>query len=102
VPSQLISGVAPDATARYTGRMRRISQREFRNASAAVMDAVERGASFEITRHGAIVAELRPPTAEAFVHRAELKAAFAHLPAGGFHALREEADAIFGEDRLGG
>lgn len=82
--------------------MKRISQREFRNASAAVMDAVERGEAFRITRHGAVVAELRPVTAGGFVGRAEMKAAFAHLPAGGFHALRDEADAVFGEDRIGG
>jgi antitoxin (DNA-binding transcriptional repressor) of toxin-antitoxin stability system len=82
--------------------VRRISQREFRNASAAVMDAVERGESFRITRHGAVVAELRPAIAEAFVDRAEAKAAFAHLPAGGFRDLRDEADAVFGEDRVDG
>jgi antitoxin (DNA-binding transcriptional repressor) of toxin-antitoxin stability system len=82
--------------------MKRISQREFRNASAAIMDAVERGESFQVTRHGTIVAELRPVTTDGFVDRAEMKAAFAHLPAGGLEALREEADAVFGEDRIGG
>jgi antitoxin (DNA-binding transcriptional repressor) of toxin-antitoxin stability system len=47
--------------------MKAISQRELRNASAAVMDAVERGASFRITRHGTVVAELRSVVGGGFV-----------------------------------
>ena len=65
------------------------------------MDAVERGESFRITRHGAVVAELRPAVGGGFVGSATLKAAFANLPAGGFEALRADADAVFGEDRVG-
>ena len=76
------------------------SQRELRNASAAVMDAVERGESYSITRHGAVVAELRPGISGGFVGSATLKVAFAHLAAGGLSALRAEADAVFGEDRV--
>ena len=82
--------------------MKAISQRELRNASAAVMDAVERGQAFQITRHGTVVAELRPVAPGGLVGSSELKAAFAHLPGGGFDALRAEADAVFGEDRVGG
>lgn len=81
--------------------MKDISQRELRNSSAAVMDAVERGESFRITRHGTVVAELRPAVHGGFVGSAELKAALAHLPAGGFGALRADAEAVFGEDRVG-
>ncbi|MEX2541591.1 MAG: type II toxin-antitoxin system prevent-host-death family antitoxin [Trueperaceae bacterium] len=80
--------------------MKRISQRELRNGSAALMDAVERGESFLITRHGVEVAELRPVPVKAFVSSAELKAAFASLPPGGYARMRAEADAIFGEDRV--
>lgn len=40
--------------------MKTISQREFRNHSAAVMDAVEAGGTYHITRNGVEVAELRP------------------------------------------
>ena len=40
--------------------MKSITQREFRNNSAAVMDAVEAGETYHITRNGAEVAELRP------------------------------------------
>lgn len=82
--------------------MRDITQRELRNASAAVMDAVERGEAFHITRHGAVVAELRPVEISHFVRVAQLKSAFARLPAGGFDVLRADADAVFGEDRIGG
>ena len=40
--------------------MKAITQREFRNNSAAVMDAVEAGDTYHITRNGTEVAELRP------------------------------------------
>ncbi|TVR96308.1 MAG: PhdYeFM domain-containing protein [Trueperaceae bacterium] len=82
--------------------MKDISQRELRNASAAVMDAVERGEAFRITRHGTVVAELRPVVRGGFVGSATLKAAFASLPAIDVESLRAEADAVFGEDRVGG
>jgi len=82
--------------------MRDITQRELRNASAAVMDAVERGEAFRITRHGTVVAELRPVEHGHFVGTAKVKGAFARLPAGGFESLRADADAVFGEDRVGG
>lgn len=82
--------------------MRDLTQRELRNASAAVMDAVERGETFRITRHGTVVAELRPVEARSFTATTKVKSAFARLPAGGFEALRADADAVFGEDRIGG
>ena len=81
--------------------MRTITQCELRNASAAVMDAVERGETFRITHHGTVVAELRPVEASSFAIVATAKAAFARLPVGGFVALRADADAVFGEDRIG-
>lgn len=40
--------------------MKTITQREFCNSSAAVMDAVEAGETYHITRNGAEAAELRP------------------------------------------
>jgi antitoxin (DNA-binding transcriptional repressor) of toxin-antitoxin stability system len=66
------------------------------------MDAVERGEAFRVTRHGTVVAELLPAGHEPFVAAGDAKAALAGLPAGGFEAMRAEADAIFGEDRVGG
>ena len=40
--------------------MKVISQREFRNNSAAVMDAVEAGEVYHVTRNGVEIAEVRP------------------------------------------
>ncbi|MFR9673336.1 type II toxin-antitoxin system Phd/YefM family antitoxin [Streptomyces sp. TR02-1] len=40
--------------------MKIITQREFRNNSAAVVHAVEAGETYQIARSGAAVAELRP------------------------------------------
>ncbi|MGH3910811.1 MAG: type II toxin-antitoxin system Phd/YefM family antitoxin, partial [Pseudonocardiaceae bacterium] len=54
------SRVARRDTQCYVGAMKTITQREFRNNSAAVMDAVEAGETYHITRNGTEVAELRP------------------------------------------
>jgi antitoxin (DNA-binding transcriptional repressor) of toxin-antitoxin stability system len=40
--------------------MKVISQLELRNNSAAVMDAVEAGETYHVTRNGVAIAELRP------------------------------------------
>ena len=66
------------------------------------MDAVEEGETFRITRHGVEVGELRPVPEDRFVPVAVLKEAFGGLPTGDHAALRAEADAVFGEDRLDG
>ena len=88
---------------RYTGSvpgMKVITQREFRNNSAAVMDAVEAGETYYVTRNGVEVAELRPLrrgrrlTAEQLVERHR------RLPRVDGAALRSEADAVFGSDDL--
>ncbi len=81
--------------------MKAISQRALRNASAAVMDAVERGEAFRIPRHGTVVAELRPVVRGGFVGSATLKAAFESLSPVDFVSLRADADAALGEDRVG-
>jgi len=82
--------------------MKIITQREFRNHSAAVMDAVEAGETYHITRNGAEVAELRPlatrrqPTTEDLVAQHRL------LPRIDASAMRREADEFFGsQDRIG-
>ncbi|WBQ07654.1 type II toxin-antitoxin system Phd/YefM family antitoxin [Kribbella sp. CA-293567] len=83
--------------------MKIITQREFRNHSAAVMDSVEAGETYHITRNGTEVAELRPlsrrrprPTAE------ELIAQHRRLPRVDAAQLRRDADEFFGgEDRIG-
>ena len=66
------------------------------------LGAAERGETFRITRHGTVVAELRPFETSSFAVMTKVKAAFARLPAGGFQALRADADAVFVEDRIGG
>jgi prevent-host-death family protein len=82
--------------------MKTISQRELRNESAAIMDAVERGETFRITRHGHELAELRPVPKDAFTPVAEARKVFAGLPTGDYDKMLEQAAAIFGEDRIGG
>ncbi len=81
--------------------MKVITQRELRNNSAAVMDAVEAGETYHVTRHGVEVAELRPLrrgqrlTAEQLVERHR------RLPRVDLAAMRRQADEILGsEDRL--
>jgi prevent-host-death family protein len=81
--------------------MQTISQREFRNNSAAVMDAVEAGESYRITRNGTEVAELRPVTQKRRLSAEELVARHRRLPRIDHARMREESDALWGEDRVG-
>ncbi|MBB5956013.1 antitoxin (DNA-binding transcriptional repressor) of toxin-antitoxin stability system [Saccharothrix tamanrassetensis] len=82
--------------------MKVISQREVRNNSAAVMDAVEAGETYHVTRNGVLIAEVRPlprrrrPTAEELVERHR------KLPEVDHGLMRREADESFGSaDRIG-
>lgn len=47
--------------------MKKISKRELRNNSGQIMQAVDRGESFIVTRNGVPVAELRPVARQTFV-----------------------------------
>ena len=78
--------------------MRRITQRELRNQSATVMDAVEAGETIVVTRRGVAVAELRPLPADPAVNRDELFKTLGRLPPGDYALLRAEADAFFGDE----
>jgi prevent-host-death family protein len=79
-----------------------ISQRELRNNSAAVMDAVEAGEIFHVTRNGVEVAELRPMARRRRLTAAELVDRHRRLPHVDPVGLRRDADAYFGTaDRLG-
>lgn len=82
--------------------MKVISQREFRNNSAAVMDAVEAGETFHVTRNGVEIAELRPlPRRRRFTSE-ELIERHRKLPRVDYEQMRREADEDFGtEDRVG-
>lgn len=84
--------------------MRTITQRELRNQSAQVMDDVERGATYVITRAGKPVAELRPlAQRRRFVPMDEVVEAHRRLPPVNFTRMRAEADSFFGDggDRVG-
>lgn len=82
--------------------MKTITQREFRNNSAAVMDAVEAGEIYHITRNGVEVAELRPLARKRRMSAEELVARHRRLPRVDYAQMRQEADEFFGnEDRIG-
>jgi len=82
--------------------MKTITQREFRNHSAAVMDAVEAGETYHITRNGIEVAELRPLPRRRRLSAEELVARHRRLPRVDHARMRGEADEFFGtDDRIG-
>jgi prevent-host-death family protein len=79
-----------------------ITQREFRNNSAAVMDAVEAGETYHVTRNGLEVAELRPLPRRRRLTAEELVERHRRLPRVDYVRMRREADEFFGaEDRVG-
>jgi len=78
-----------------------ISQREFRNNSAAVMDTVEAGEVYHVTRNGVEIAEVRPVTRRRRLTAEELVERHRRLPRVDRDRMREEADEFFGtEDRV--
>lgn len=81
--------------------MKIISQRELRNGSAAIMDAVEAGETFHVTRNGVEIAELRPLAQRRRFTAEELVERHKRLPRVDAAEMRREADEIFGEGRLG-
>ncbi|AXB41235.1 type II toxin-antitoxin system Phd/YefM family antitoxin [Amycolatopsis albispora] len=78
--------------------MKVITQREFRNNSAAVMDAVESGETYQVTRNGVRVAELRPIPYRRHLTAEELVERHRKLPSVDAAQLRAEADEFFGDD----
>jgi prevent-host-death family protein len=83
--------------------MKVISQREFRNNSAAIMDAVEAGEVYHVTRNGVEIAELRPVTRRRRLTADELVERHRRLPRVDHVRMRNEADEFFGtEDRVEG
>lgn len=77
--------------------METISQREFRNGSAAVLNAVEGGTTFRITRNGTPVAELRPLSHRRLRTAEELVERHRHLPRLDHTRMRAEADEAFAD-----
>ena len=81
--------------------MKVISQREFRNNSAAVMDAVEAGEIYHVTRNGVEIAEVRPVARRRRLTAEELVERHRRLPRVDRDRMRDEADEFFGtEDRV--
>ncbi|MFG1703655.1 type II toxin-antitoxin system Phd/YefM family antitoxin [Nonomuraea sp. M3C6] len=81
--------------------MKVITQREFRNNSAAVMDQVEAGEVFHITRNGVEIAELRPLPRRRRLSAEELVARHRRLAVVDYAEMRREADEFFSsEDRI--
>ncbi|WHT19738.1 type II toxin-antitoxin system prevent-host-death family antitoxin [Crossiella sp. CA-258035] len=78
--------------------MKILTQREFRNNSAAVMDAVEAGETYHVTRNGVPVAELRPLSRRRRLSAEELVARHRKLPRVEAAQLRAEADEFFGTE----
>ncbi|ATE52185.1 type II toxin-antitoxin system Phd/YefM family antitoxin [Actinosynnema pretiosum] len=82
--------------------MKVINQREFRNNSAEVMNAVEAGETYHITRNGVEVAEVRPLSRRRRFTAEELVARHRALPKVDYELMRREAEEFFGtEDRIG-
>jgi prevent-host-death family protein len=77
-----------------------ITQREFRNNSAAVMDAVEAGEIYHVTRNGVAVAELRPLSRRRRLSAEELVGRHQKLPRVDHTRMRDEADELLGDDRV--
>ena len=84
---------------------RTISQRELRNDNAEIMRQVEAGESFVVTRNGKPVADLVPhgvPPKKRKTGR-DMQEEFSRLPpidVEQWYRDREEADRIFGDDRI--
>jgi prevent-host-death family protein len=71
-----------------------ISQRDLRNRSKEIMDAVERGEAFTVTRDGQQIGELIPlRRTRRFVPRAELTQRFKTAPLVDADRLRADLDA---------
>jgi len=78
---------------------RTIGQRELRNQNAQILDAVEAGMTFVVTRNGEPVAELRPLARgrRPFVSKAEIAALAAERPHIDAAAFRHDLDEAIGQ-----
>jgi prevent-host-death family protein len=71
-----------------------ISQRDLRTKSREIMDAVEHGQSFTVTRDGHRIGELIPlRRRRRFVPRQEFVSMSRHAPAADLEAFRADQDA---------
>ena len=80
-----------------------ITQRDLRNRSREIMDAVERGESFTVTRDGHRIGELIPlRQRRRFVTRQEFAAMSRNSPAIDLEAFRADQDATADQYSRGG
>lgn len=73
---------------------KRITQRQLRNDSAAVLREVQAGQTLIVTRNGEPVAELRPFSARRFVPRSVIAAAARRATRVDANRLRADLDAV--------
>ena len=88
--------VAPSSTRCYYKDMSNpeITQRDLRSRSREIMDAVEHGQSFTVTRDGRHIGELIPlHRRRRFVPREEFSAMSRNAPDGNLNAFRSDQDA---------
>ncbi|MEI6254378.1 MAG: prevent-host-death protein [Mycobacteriaceae bacterium] len=77
---------------------REVSQRDLRTRSKEIMDAVERGDSFAVTRDGHRIGELIPlRRRRRFLSRAEFARGSQLAPRIDLAAFRADQDAAFGQ-----
>jgi antitoxin (DNA-binding transcriptional repressor) of toxin-antitoxin stability system len=74
--------------------MPEITQRDLRSRSREIMDAVEHGQSFTVTRDGHQIGELIPLRRRRFVSRQEFAAMSRNAPVGDLDAFRADQDAV--------
>ncbi len=95
-------GVARRDTWGCNGGVKTITQREFRNNAASVMDQVEAGETFHVTRNGVEVARVSPVPRHRRLTAEQLVERHRRLPRVDSARMREEADEFFGgDDRMG-
>jgi prevent-host-death family protein len=77
-----------------------ITQRDLRNRSREIMDAVENGQAFIVTRDGHRIGELIPlRQRRRFVPRQEFTASSRHAPPMDIEAFRADQEAALEHDR---
>ena len=74
--------------------MRRITQRQLRNDSAAILRDVQAGQSLIVTRNGTPVAELKPVSPRRFVPRSAIAQAARTAPRIDAGRFRADIDAL--------
>ena len=75
-----------------------ITQRDLRNRSREIMDAVERGESFTVTRDGHRIGELIPLRRRRFVSRDEFAGMSRNAPSIDPASFRADQDAAADQD----